>query len=116
MSLAGSLIAYQLHLSPGAKGYRDLAQGVSAHARIEAQARFDVHDYVRLAKRLPSRVIDLLEMVPDVRDLPGAVRAPQFQGEVKFDNVSFTYERDLSLLQEIDVRYEFGALLGRPSA
>jgi len=46
-------------------------------------------------------VIDLLEKVPDVCDLPGAVRAPAFAGEVTFENVSFTYFADHHLLQDI---------------
>jgi len=43
----------------------------------------------------------LLEKVPDVCDLPGAVRAPAFAGEVTFENVSFTYFADHHLLQDI---------------
>ncbi|MEY4385217.1 MAG: hypothetical protein RLY20_500 [Verrucomicrobiota bacterium] len=67
-----------------------------------------VQDFAKYTARLGKasaageRVIDLLECVPDVRDLPGAVRAPQFQGEVTFANVSFDYHTGQHLLQEIN--------------
>ena len=59
----------------------------------------------RLAKATAAgeRVIDLLERVPDVRDLPGAIRAPAFRGEVKFENVSFAYQPDKPVLDKIDL-------------
>src|SRR5258707_7735335 len=44
------------------------------------------------------RVLDLLQHVPDVRDLPHAVRAPSFRGEVRFEDVCFGYEADRPLL------------------
>src|SRR5262249_61710776 len=47
------------------------------------------------------RVLDLLQHVPEVRDMPGAVRAPAFQGSVRFEKVSFAYENGQSLLTEI---------------
>jgi len=67
-----------------------------------------VQDFAKYTARLGKasaageRVIDLLEKVPDVRDLPGAVRAPALTGEVTFDHVSFDYLRDRHLLRDID--------------
>src|SRR5207245_11232740 len=52
------------------------------------------------------RVLDLLQRVPDVRDLPGAVPAPAFRGEVRFEDVRFAYDLDQSLLQEINLVVE----------
>src|ERR1041384_1080939 len=58
-----------------------------------------VQDFAKYTARLGKasaageRVIDLLERVPEVRDLPGALRAPAFGGEVKFENIHFAYER-----------------------
>jgi ATP-binding cassette subfamily B protein len=57
-----------------------------------------VQDFAKYAGRLAKataageRVMDLLERVPDVRDLPGATRAPLFRGEICFENVGFCYE------------------------
>ena len=80
-----------------------------------------VQDFAKYTARLGKasaageRVIDLLECVPDVRDLPGAVRAPQFKGEVTFDNVTFAYNTGQPLLQEINFTVKPGthiALVG----
>src|SRR5258706_2899412 len=54
------------------------------------------------------RVIDLLERVPDVRDLPGAVRAPQFRGDVRFDDVTFAYEHGQRLLERVRLDVKAG--------
>jgi len=47
----------------------------------------------RLAKATAAgeRVLDLMEQAPEIRDLPGAVTAPPFQGTVRFEQVSFAY-------------------------
>jgi len=61
------------------------------------------------------RVLDLLQHVPEIRDLPGAVRAPAFRGAVRFEKVSFAYESGHSLLQDVDMEIQPGqrvALVG----
>src|SRR5258708_1242773 len=47
------------------------------------------------------RVLDLLQHVPEIRDLPGAVQAPTFSGIVRFEQVHFSYEHGRSALEEI---------------
>jgi len=54
------------------------------------------------------RVIDLLERVPDVRDLPGAVQAAPFRGDVRFDQVCFAYEHGQRLLDRVDLDIKSG--------
>jgi ATP-binding cassette, subfamily B, bacterial len=49
------------------------------------------------------RVLDLLAHVPEIRDLPGAVRAPSFRGAVRFEKINFAYEDGRSVLQEVDL-------------
>ena len=49
------------------------------------------------------RVLDLLQRVPEVRDLPGAVRAPAFNGEVRFEQVDFAYEEGQALLKDVNL-------------
>jgi len=71
----------------------------------------------RLAKATASgeRVLDLLERVPEVRDLPGAVRAPAFRGALRFVNVDFAYEPGLRVLEKIEFEVNPGqhvALVG----
>ena len=80
-----------------------------------------VQDFAKYTARLGKasaageRVIDLLERVPDVRDLPGAAPAPPLRGDVKFHKVSFTYEHGRRLLQDIEFDVKAGqhvALVG----
>src|SRR5437667_1040874 len=80
-----------------------------------------VQDFAKYTGRLAKasaageRVIDLLERVPDVRDLPGAVRAPPFAGRICFEEVTFAYEREQRLPEEsrLEVKPgQQGALVG----
>ncbi len=80
-----------------------------------------VQDFAKYTGRLGKasaageRVLDLLDRVPDVRDLPGAVRAPAFEGRVRFAAVSFAYEHGLRLLENIELEIQPGqqiALVG----
>ena len=75
----------------------------------------------RLAKASAAgeRVIDLLERVPDVRDNPDARRAPAFVGKVEFQGVSFAYEGNPDVLDEIRLEVQPGqhvALVGASGA
>ena len=80
-----------------------------------------VQDFAKYAGRLAKasaageRVIDLLERVPEIRDQPGAVRAPAFAGAVEFDQVHFAYEPEKPILEGIQLRVQPGqhvAVLG----
>jgi ATP-binding cassette subfamily B protein len=59
----------------------------------------------RLAKASAAsdRVLDILDRVPEVRDLPGAVPAPPLQGAIRFENVSFAYEAGRNALNEVEL-------------
>ena len=62
------------------------------------------------------RVLDLLQHVPEIRDLPGAVTAPPFRGEVRFDNVSFAYDSGPWALSGVELEVRAGqciALVGQ---
>ncbi|OGO34081.1 MAG: protein tyrosine phosphatase [Chloroflexi bacterium RBG_16_54_18] len=48
------------------------------------------------------RVLDLLDRTPEVRDFPGAIWAPAFRGEVRFEDVSFAYEGGAQVLEGIN--------------
>src|SRR5438552_4297439 len=88
---AGELLVFLAYLKSAYRPVQDFAKYTGRLAKASAAGE---------------RVIDLLERVPDVRDLPGAVRAPAFYGHIQFDKVSFAYESGQPLLQEIqlDVR------------
>jgi ATP-binding cassette, subfamily B, bacterial len=57
------------------------------------------------------RVLELLDLTPEVRDLPGARPAPPFQGVVCFDAVSFDYEPGRTGVSRIDFEARPGQLV-----
>ncbi|MGK7895651.1 MAG: ABC transporter ATP-binding protein [Xenococcus sp. (in: cyanobacteria)] len=61
------------------------------------------------------RVMDLLDTVPDIRDNRGAMEAPAFRGKVSFNQVSFGYKSDHSILNNLNFEAQPGekvALVG----
>ena len=65
------------------------------------------------------RVLEVLETAPRIRDLPGARPASQFHGEIIFDHVSFGYEPDRPVFDDLTFRIHAGetiALVGASGA
>jgi ATP-binding cassette subfamily B protein len=61
------------------------------------------------------RILDILETVPDIRDSRFAIDAPKLIGCVEFDNVSFAYSLDKTILKNINFKVKPGqrvALVG----
>jgi ATP-binding cassette subfamily B protein len=97
----GDLVVYLAYLKNTFRPGRDFAKNTTRLGRAAASGE---------------RVLDLLDRTPDVRDLPGAVRAPAFRGTVRFENISFGYEPDRLVLREVDVTVGAGqrvAVMGR---
>ncbi len=65
------------------------------------------------------RICEVLETERDVRDLPGSRVAPQLQGKIEFENVSFSYGEDSPTLSNVSFTIEPGqvaALVGPTGA
>jgi ATP-binding cassette, subfamily B, bacterial len=77
-----------------------LAYLKSAYRPVQDFAKYTVR--LGKASAAGERVIDLLERMPDVRDLPDARPAPVFNGGVRFENVHFAYHRGQPLLKNIN--------------
>jgi len=61
------------------------------------------------------RVLDIIEEVPEVRDLPDAVPAPALHGAIEFKDVSFAYVPGHLILEDINFKVRPGqriALVG----
>ncbi len=67
-----------------------------------------MQEFARLSTRLAKataageRVLNLLELTPEIRDRPGAVAAPPFEGAVRFEAVSFGYHPGQRVLEGVD--------------
>lgn len=80
-----------------------------------------VQDFAKFTGRLGkasaagARVIELLEAKPEVADHADAVDAPEFRGEICFENVSFAYEPGRPVLEDVSFTVRAGqtvAILG----
>jgi ATP-binding cassette, subfamily B, bacterial len=95
----GDLLVFTTYLKVAFKPMRQLAKYTGQISKATASGE---------------RIVDLLETVPDVRDLRGATDAPPFRGAVRFERVAFGYE-DRTILQDLNFKAQPGqqvALVG----
>lgn len=96
----GDLLIFITYLKIAFKPMRQLAKYTGQIAKATASGE---------------RIVDLLDTIPDIRDLRGAMDAPPFKGEVKFENVTFAYESESIILRNLNFEVKPGqqvALVG----
>jgi len=103
---AGALIAFLFLLDNVARAVGSLGSFVSMRSQALAAA---------------SRIFDeVLDVEPEVKELPNAVELPPIEGHIRFENVSFRYSPDSPLvLRNIDFEVRPGevvAIVGRSGA
>ena len=101
---AGSLVLFIWYLGKMYKPMRDLSKILDAYAK--ASVGFE-------------RIREVLETDGQVKDLPGARRAPNLRGQIELENVSFSYGPDHPILKQISLVIEPGqvvALVGPTGA
>lgn len=90
----GDLIVFLAYLKRAYKPMQDQAKYTARLSKAAAAAE---------------RVMELMSQTPDVRDLPGAVRAPRLTGAVRFEGVSFGYDPERTVLKSVNVDVRPGA-------
>ena len=101
---AGSLVLFIWYLGKMYKPMRDLSKMTDTYAR--AAVGYE-------------RIREVLETDRQVKDLPGARRAPEFRGQIELKGVSFSYGPNCPILKQIDLIIEPGqvaALVGPTGA
>ncbi|MFL6337269.1 MAG: ABC transporter ATP-binding protein [Pyrinomonadaceae bacterium] len=96
----GALLVFILYLGKMYKPMRDLSK--MSDAASKAAVGFE-------------RIREVLETESQVRDLPGARRAPRFEGRVEFERVGFDYGTGRPVLRDVSLAVEpgeFVALVG----
>ncbi len=83
----GDLLVFITYLKTAFKPTKQLAKHTAQLAKATASGE---------------RIIDLLDTAPDIRDTRGAIESPSFRGAVRFKNVSFAYEPDKIILNNLD--------------
>ncbi|HEX9155185.1 MAG TPA: ABC transporter ATP-binding protein, partial [Nitrospira sp.] len=90
---AGSLIVFILYLGKMYKPMQELSKMADTYSK--AAVGYE-------------RIREVFETDREVKDLPRAKKAPRFKGEIEFDKVSFSYQRDLPVLRDVSLRIEPG--------
>ena len=96
----GDLLVFITYLKLAFKPMRQVAKYIGQIAKATASGE---------------RIIDLLEIVPKIRNNRGAITAPPFWGKVEFRNVTFGYEANKRILHNLSFTVEPGqrvALVG----
>jgi len=121
-------IAYSLVIIFG--GYQvlagDMGPGILIGFLLYIQRFFDpvlelTMMYTELQRSMASgaRIFELLDVEPEIKDSPQAVEMPATKGEIKFHQVSFSYEPGMEVLHNIDLTINPGetvAVVGRTGA
>lgn len=62
-----------------------------------------------LVERIPKGIagfknfVEIMDIQPDIVDAPDAVDAPHLQGNIRYNSVSFAYEEDCPILENVDL-------------
>jgi subfamily B ATP-binding cassette protein MsbA len=101
---AGSLVVFILYLGKMYKPMQQLSKMTDAYSKA-------VVGY--------ERIREILDTHNEIRDVPGARRAPKFKGSIGFEDVSFGYEPDTLVLKDVSFQIDPGqvaALVGPTGA
>ena len=90
---AGLLIVFLLYLGKMYKPMRELSK---------------MTDTVSKAAVGYERIKEVLEIESRVQDLPRARKAPRLKGKIELDHVSFSYDKDVPVLKDINLTIEPG--------
>ncbi len=96
----GDLLVFMTYLKTSFKPTKQLAKHMAQIAKATASGE---------------RIIDILDTVPEIRDVRGAIAAPTFRGQVSFRNVVFGYEPGKHILHGLSFEAQPGqriALVG----
>jgi ATP-binding cassette, subfamily B, bacterial len=97
----GNVLVFAAYMNSMYTPIRNLAKLSSRVSRAEVTAR---------------RITDVLDLEPEVQDAPDALEVRNLQGEISFNNVSFSYEPGNPVLKNVSFSVAPGqhvALLGR---
>jgi ATP-binding cassette subfamily B protein len=95
--------------------------GIQAFVSYIVFMMWPIQDLARVYAELQNsvasgeRIFSLMDSVPDVSDVPGAIDPGTIQGDIEFNNVDFYYEEDKPILENFNLfvkRGETIALVG----
>jgi len=93
---AGSLVVFILYLGKMYKPMQELSKMTDAYSKAAVSYE---------------RIQEILGIDGEVKDLPGARRAPRFRGRIEFEHVHFNYLPESSVLRDVSFTIEPGQLV-----
>ncbi|HTA68335.1 MAG TPA: ABC transporter ATP-binding protein [Bryobacteraceae bacterium] len=101
---AGSLVVFIMYLGKMYKPMQELSKMTDTYSK--ASIGYE-------------RIQEVLNTDGEIKDLPGAKRAPRFKGNIELDHLNFGYEPDRPVLRDVSLKIEPGqvaALVGPTGA
>jgi ABC-type multidrug transport system fused ATPase/permease subunit len=92
----GTLVAFQYYLNKLYGPTRRIGFMVSQFSRAMASSQ---------------RIFEVLDVIPEVRNRPGAVEMPECRGEVTFENVWFEFRPGVPVLKDISLTAKPGQVI-----
>jgi subfamily B ATP-binding cassette protein MsbA len=86
-----------------------LMYGISIAASLGGMA--GLYGQLRAAVGGVQRVFEILDTQPSVQDEPNATLMPAARGQISFENVSFTYDGEVPVLQNVSLDIRAGEIL-----
>ncbi|MFC1717296.1 ABC transporter ATP-binding protein [Candidatus Poribacteria bacterium] len=71
-----------------------------------------VNHMLQMAASAAERVFEILDAQPDVADRKDAVELPTIRGDIKFDNVVFSYDEEQNALDGVSFEVKAGDMVG----
>jgi ABC-type multidrug transport system fused ATPase/permease subunit len=75
-----------------------------------------MNEILNVALAASDHVVEVLEIAPDVEDLPGCIEPGRLRGEVEFNHVCFEYNQHVPTLHDISFRVMPGQMLALAGA
>lgn len=93
----GSMVVFIFYLGKMYKPMQDISKTMDSYSK--AETGFD-------------RIQEILQVDDEIRDEPGAKRAPRFKGDVKFEHVGFAYKGGgEQVLKDVNIHTDAGTMV-----
>ncbi|MFC1713727.1 ABC transporter ATP-binding protein [Candidatus Poribacteria bacterium] len=76
------------------------------------QAMTRLNNMLQSAASAAERVFEILDAQPDVDDKKNAIELPPIQGDIKFENVVFSYDEEKNALDGVSFEVKAGQMIG----
>jgi len=104
----GSILVFRGDIGPGifVTFFRYLPR---LYGPITGLSRF--YNHIQQALASSERVFEVLDTQPEIKDAPDAISLETTKGEVEFKNVDFSYDNEIEVLKDINLKANPGQMI-----